>query len=162
MMTHRFETIQGRLVVGMKTITSVLTINERTKQLAQLFMPRRFEVSSRVGKHVFSIQNYGKDYVPSDLNSEFEKWVGIEVQNTNSLPEGMQSFIIQAGMYVVFSFKGSVSEFPKSRVYIFQEWLPNSGYQLESKAHFEILSEDYSKDLQNIEEEIWIPVKKIN
>jgi len=160
-MTHRIETIEDRLVVGMKTTTSVLTINEKTKRLAQSFMPRRSEVKFRIGKHVFSIQNYDKAYNPSDLNAEFEKWVAIEVDNIEKLPDGMSSFVIKAGMYAVFHFKGSVSEFPKSRAYIFQQWLPNSGYQLDYRAHFEILSEDYSKDLQNIEEDIWIPIKSV-
>lgn len=160
MMTHRIERIDDRLVVGMKTNASVITISEKTRALAQSFMPRRHEVSFRIGKHVFSIQNYGKGYVSSGLNSEFEKWVGVEVQNTNNLPLGMQPFIIKSGMYAVFSFIGSVSDFPKSRAYIFQEWLPSSKYKLDQKAHFEILSEDYSKDLQHIEEEIWIPIQE--
>lgn len=161
MMEHRIEIIEDRLVVGMKTNTSVLTINDNTKALAQLFMPRRAEVTSRIGKHVFSIQNYRIDYQPSDVNSEFEKWVGVEVKESVNLPEGMEAFVVLSGTYAVFSFKGAVSDFPKSRAYIFQEWLPNSEYQLDQKAHFEILSEDYSKDLQHIEEEIWIPIKKI-
>lgn len=161
MMHYRITDIEDFLVVGMKTRTSVLTINEQTKQLAQLFMPRRHEVNSRIGKHVFSIQDYGKDYSSEDLYLEFDKWIAIEVQNSDDLPEGMDSFIINGGTYAVFSFKGAVSEFPRSRAYIFEEWLPNSGYQLDHKVHFEILSEDYSKDLQHIEEDIWIPVKKI-
>lgn len=159
MMTHRIIHIKDRFVVGMKTKTSVLTINEKTKELAQSFMPRRAEITSRVGKHVFSIQNYGEDYNPSNLNSEFEKWVAVEVHETDTIPSDMEAFVIASGSYAVFDFKGTVSEFPKRRAYIFQEWLPNSGYQLDLKAHFEILSEDYSKDLQNIEEEIWIPIR---
>ena len=124
-------------------------------------MPRRHEVLSRIGKHVFSIQNYGKDFLPANPNSEFDKWIGVEVENTHDIPEAMESFVITSGTYVVFSFKGSFSEFPKQRAYIFQEWLPDSGYQLDQKAHFEILNEDYSKDLQNIAEDIWIPVKQV-
>lgn len=160
-MKYRIEIIKDRFVIGMKTRTSVLNINENTKQLAQVFMPRRHEVLSRIGKHVFSIQNYGKDFTPANPNSEFDKWIGIEVENTSDIPKGMDSFVISSGTFVVFSFKGSVSELPKQRAYIFQEWLPNSGYQLDQKAHFEILSEDYSKDLQNIKEEIWIPIKQV-
>ena len=159
-MEHRIEVIEDRYVVGVKTKTSVLTINEKTRELAKSFMPRRHEITSRIGKHVFSIQDYGKDYSPTNPNSEFDKWVAIEVKELIDLPIGMESFVIKSGIYVVFSFKGSVSEFPKQRAFIFQEWLPNSDYQLDEKAHFEILSEDYSKDLQNIEEDIWIPVKK--
>ena len=160
-MIHRIETIEDRLVIGMKTRTSVLTINDKTKELAQLFMPRRHEVSSRTGDHVYSIQDYGKDYSPVDPNSKFDKWVAVEVKESKDVPRDMNLFVIKSGTYAVFSFKGSVSEFPKQRAYIFGEWLPNSKYQIDYRAHFEILNEDYSKDLQNIEEDIWIPVKKI-
>lgn len=160
MMISRIETIEDRLVVGMAIQTSFLNINEDTKQLAQTFMPRRAEVNSRIGKHVFSIQNYGSSFMPSNPKSEFEKWVGVEVTDFNNVPDGMKTFVISSGTYVVFNFKGSESEFSKSRVYIFKEWLPNSGYQLDQKAHFEILNEDYSKDFHNIEEEIWIPIIK--
>jgi AraC family transcriptional regulator len=161
MMQHRTQVIADRLVVGMKTKASVLTINEQTRQLAQRFMPRRHEVNSRIGKHVFSIQDYPSNYSFVDANSEFDKWVAVEVQNAHYLPESMDSFVIKSGTYAVFCFKGTVSDVSKSRAYIFQEWLPNSGYQLDQKAHFEILSEDYSKDLQHIEEDIWIPILKI-
>lgn len=160
MMTHRIEHIDERFVVGMNTQTSLLSINDKTRQLAQSFMPRRAEVQSRIGKHVFSIQNYTKDYDPKDVNSEFEKWVAVEVESLEDVPEDMAEFVIASGTYVVFSFKGAMSDFPESRRYIFQEWLPQSGYQLDQKAHFEILSEDYSKDLQNIKEEIWIPIRE--
>lgn len=160
MMHFRIQNIEDLLVVGMKTRASVLTINEQTKRLAKLFMPRRHEVNSRIGNHVFSIQDYGNDYSPDNLNLEFDKWIAVEVQNFQGLPDGMDSLVIKSGTYAVFSFKGAVSEFPKSRAYIFEEWLPNSEYQLDKKAHFEILNEDYSKNLQQITEEIWIPIKK--
>lgn len=159
-MISRIETIEDRLVVGMAIQTSFLNINEDTKQLAQSFMPRRAEVNCRIGKHVFSIQNYGSSFTPSNPKSMFEKWVAVEVSQTDKLPNGMQSFLIKSGTYVVFSFKGPISNFPQARTYIFQEWLPKSGYALDQKAHFEILNEDYSKDFHNIEEEIWIPIIK--
>lgn len=161
MMQHCIQVIKDRLIIGMKTKASVLTINEKTRQLAKRFMPRRHEVNSRIGKHVFSIQDYGRNYSFVNAHSKFDKWVAVEVQNADNMPKGMDSFVIKSGTYVVFSFKGAISEFPKSRAYIFEAWLPNSGYQLDHKAHFEILSEDYSKDLQQIEEDIWIPILKM-
>ncbi|WP_109681200.1 GyrI-like domain-containing protein [Xanthomarina spongicola] len=161
MMQHRIEQIKDRCVVGIKANMTIQTIQQETGNLARQFMPRRHEVASRVGKLVFSIQNYGnlkmKDVTPQ---TRFEKWLGVEVSNINHIPEGMETFILEAGTYAVFSYKGSIEDFPKSRQYIFQEWLPNSMYQLDNRAHFEELSENYSKDLQNTEEDIWIPIKK--
>jgi AraC family transcriptional regulator len=44
--------------------------------------------------------------------------------------------------------------------YIFGEWLPNSSYELDTREHFEILSEGYRPDDRDAEEEIWIPIRK--
>ena len=159
-MKHRIEQTKDRYVVGMKTNLTIQSIQQETGNLARQFMPRRHEVVSRIGKHVFSIQDYGnlqmKDITPQ---TTFEKWIGIEVSNFDAIPEGMETFVLKAGTYAVFTYKGSIQDFPKSRQYIFQDWLPNSNYQIDNKAHFEELSEDYSKDLQNTEEDVWIPVK---
>ena len=159
-MTYRIEHIKARIVVGMKTNTTAIRINESTKQIAQRFMPRRSEVQNRIGNHVLSIQNYGSDYNPSDITSEFEKWVAVEVSGVENMPSDMEEFIIGEGTYAVFNFKGALSDFPKSRAFIFGEWLPNSGYRLAQNPHFEIMNEDYSKDLSNVEEDIWIPIIK--
>lgn len=158
-MQHRIENANDRLVVGIKTKMTIQTIQQETGILARQFMPRRHEVSSRIGTHVFSIQDYGnlnmKDITPQ---TTFEKWVGVEVSNIDAIPESIESYVLKAGMYAVFTYKGSIQDFPKCRQYIFQDWLPNSKFQLDNRAHFEVLPENYSKDLQNTEEEIWIPI----
>ena len=68
---------------------------------------------------------------------------------------------VECGPNAVFTFNGALSDFPKSRAYIFGEWLPQSGYRLDQNPHFEIMNEDYSKDLSNVEEDIWIPISKL-
>jgi AraC family transcriptional regulator len=163
MMQHRIEHTNDRFVVGIKASMSIQTIQQETGNLARQFMPRRHEIVSRVGEHVFSIQDYGnlqmKDLTPQ---TTFEKWIGVEVSNFDKIPDGMETYILKSGTYAVFTYKGSIQDFPKSRQYIFQDWLPNSNYQLDNRAHFEELSENYSKDLQNTEEDVWIPVKEVN
>lgn len=161
MITPRIEQIEDRLVVGMKTTTSIMDIGMNTKKLAQVFMPRRAEVKNRIGTHVFSIQDYGPNYNPQDRTAMFDKWVAVEVEAIEAIPNEMESFLIVSGTYAVFDFKGAVADFPKVKAYIFREWLPKSGYQLDQKVHFELLNEDYSKDLQNVEEEIWIPIIEV-
>lgn len=158
MMEFRIESIEDVKVVGMRALMSISTINAETGNLARRFMPRRYEVVSRIEKHVYSIQNYGPDF-DSMPETKFEKWIGIEVSDFQDIPPEMETFILKGGPYAVFDFKGAIQDFPKSRQYIFNEWLPNSGYNLDPRPHFEILSENYSRDLQNIEEEVWVPVK---
>ncbi|GGG33558.1 hypothetical protein GCM10010976_01600 [Bizionia arctica] len=159
-MKHRIEETKDRLVVGIKANMSLQTIQQETGNLARQFMPRRHEISSRLGKHVFSIQDYGElEMKDITARTTFEKWVGVEVSNLDDIPKGMEPFILKAGTYAVFTYKGATQDFPKSRQYIFQDWLPNSDFELDNRAHFEELSENYSKYLQNIEEDVWIPIK---
>jgi AraC family transcriptional regulator len=44
-------------------------------------------------------------------------------------------------------------------MYIFNTWLPKSGYQLDRRPHFEILGEKYKNNNPDSEEEIWIPIQ---
>ena len=158
-MKYEIRQIQDIKIIGQSTTVTVTTINDKTRALAQQFMPRRHEIVAREGQHVFSIQDYNSAYNPNSPHSEFEKWVGVEVTDFEHIPDGMSSLILKGGTYAVFEYKGAMKDFPNSRAYIFNEWLPNSNYKLALKAHFEILSENYSKDLNNIEEEVWIPLQ---
>lgn len=44
--------------------------------------------------------------------------------------------------------------------YIFGTWLPNSGYIMDDRPHFEILGAKYKNNDPESEEEIWIPIKE--
>lgn len=72
----------------------------------------------------------------------------------------MESFTLKGGTYAVFQYKGMAANFPKVWQNIFTQWLPNSRYVLDDRAHFEKLPENYNPLDPNAEEEIWIPVKE--
>lgn len=61
-------------------------------------------------------------------------------------------------MYAVFDYKGSSDDGSVFK-YIFNTWLPQSGYQLDNRPHFEVLGDKYRNSDPNSEEEIWIPIK---
>jgi AraC family transcriptional regulator len=44
--------------------------------------------------------------------------------------------------------------------YIFQTWLPASGYEYDNREQFEIMGEKYHHMDPRSEEEVWIPVRK--
>jgi AraC family transcriptional regulator len=91
---------------------------------------------------------------------EFDKRAGLEVRDFNTVPPGMETFIIPAGKYAVFSHIGTASDAPKTFGYIFGTWLPQSDYKVDLRPHFEILGEKYRRDDPDSEEEVWIPVKQ--
>ena len=58
-----------------------------------------------------------------------------------------------------FLHRGPASEGMKTYQYIFQTWLPVSGYRLDDRPHFAVMGEKYKKEDPDSEEEIWVPVK---
>ena len=90
---------------------------------------------------------------------EFERWAAMEVTHFESIPADMEAFIMEEGLYAVFLHKGAASSGPNTFKYIFETWLPNSGYIYDDRPQFEILGEKYKNEDPDSEEEIWIPIK---
>lgn len=131
-----------------------------TRLLWSSFMPLQQEIKNKKGSDLYSLQIYPPDFF-NHFNPEtiFEKWAAVEVTDFSMVPSQMESLVIPEGTYVVFLFKGNVSEASKAFQYIFNTWLPGSGYQLDNRPHFELLGERYKNNDPDSEEEIWIPVK---
>jgi len=136
--------------------------NNKTHQLWRSFMLDRQAIKKTVGTDLFSAQVYDevlyfKNFNP---NVEFTKWAAIEVENQEEIPNNFKAFTIESGLYAVFLHKGTVAEFPKTFQYIFNNWLPQSGYKLDDRPHFELLGKKYKNNSPDSEEEVWIPIKK--
>jgi AraC family transcriptional regulator len=157
MIIPHIETIAKKKLIG-KSLTMSFS-NNRTSELWQSFMSRRKEIQNAVGTDLFNIQIYENLNPFEDFNPEvvFEKWASIEVTDFNSIPAGMEAFTLQEGLYAVFDYKGNSPEIFQN---IFQKWIPNSGYELAHRPHFEVLGEKYKNNDPDSEEEIWIPIQK--
>lgn len=154
-------TVSEKKFVGKRTAMSFS--NNKTEELWRGFMIQRKEIKNTIGQDLYSLQIYPplffEDFNP---NITFEKWALTEVHNFNEIPSGMESFTLIPGMYAVFLYKGTASDAGAAFEYIFKEWLPNSGYTLDQRPHFEILGEKYSNHDADSEEGIWIPIKFLN
>ena len=93
------------------------------------------------------------------LTNEFERWATVEVSTFDHVPPEMETFVLQGGLYAVFDYKGLNTDSSIFQ-YIYNTWLPTSGYDLDDRLHFEVLGEKYKNNDPASEEEIWIPVKK--
>ena len=154
----RIEILTEKKLAG-KRMTMSFT-DDQTFQLWHSFMPRRKEIRNRVGTDLYSLQVYEPFYFDNfNPGKLFEKWAAVEVSDFNNIPDEMEGFILQSGLYAVFLHKGTASDGPKTFQYIFGTWLPDSEYLLDNRPHFEILGEQYKKDDPDSEEEIWIPIK---
>ncbi len=158
-MIPRIEILTEKKIIG-KRMTMTYS-NNKTFELWRSFMPGRNEIKNPKTSALFSIQVYKADFNFNnfDLNAEFEKWAGIEVQDFSTPPEGMESLILKDGLYAVFVHKGPASQGEKTFRYIFSVWLPESEYIIDYRPHFEILGEKYKNESPDSEEEVWIPIK---
>ena len=150
------KSLKPKKLVGLSLEMSLS--DNKTGELWQQFMPRRAEIKNRVSKNFISMQKYGENwkFSPTDI---FTKWAVVEVSSFNEVPQGMETYLLQGGMYAVFTHKGPASEAAKTMQYIFGTWLPESDYITDNREHFEVLPEGYNPMDLNAEEEIWIPVQ---
>lgn len=144
-------------LVGMRR--SMSFAQNSTPLLWQTFMPRRKEVKA-VNANLFSVQLYPQGFFDRfDPNAQFEKWAAVQAASETEIPEGMEALTIPQGLYAVFHYKGNPDNGADVFRYILTEWLPQSGYRLDARPHFEILGERYKNNSDDSEEDIYIPIK---
>ena len=157
-MTPKIVTISTKKLIGFSIKMSLL--DNKTQTIWQLFMPRLKEITNAVSADLFSLQNYPENYFTNFTpETIFTKWAAVEVKNFDTIPNGFEKLELSSGKYAVFNHKGNTEMFAKTAQYIYTEWLPNSGFQLNNKPHFEVLGDNYlGHENPESEEEIWIPI----
>lgn len=156
---QKIVTIPAKKLVGMNIRTSLS--DNRTFKLWSTFKPRVREITNRKNSDFYSIQIFDGDLAIDKFTPQtvFEKWAAVEVDSFEQVPDGLKTFTIPAGRYALFIHKGLPEMFPKTSQYIFEEWLPSSGFELDNRPHLEIMDKNYRPDDQQAEEQVWIPVK---
>ena len=159
MMKPRMETIPERKLVGKRIEMSAM--QNKTGILWKDFMKERHRIKNTASEILYSLQIYDSDYFTNfDPSRRFTKYALVEVENFDHVPDQMEPFILPGGLYAVFFYKGLPGEGAKVFQYIFGKWIPNSGYIVDSRPHFELLGDKYKNKSPDSEEEIWIPVRK--
>lgn len=146
-------------LLGLNIQTSLS--ENRTRELWRAFGPRQKEIKNRIGSETYSVEIYEAEFDMKNFTpqTKFEKWAAIAVSDFDKIPEGLETLTIPAGKYARFNYKGLFKDYPLFAQYIFQEWLPSSGFKLDDRPHFEVMSEKYFGPLNpDSEEEIWIPI----
>ncbi|MDO6597149.1 GyrI-like domain-containing protein [Oceanihabitans sp. 2_MG-2023] len=158
-MLPRIETVSEKKLVGKAVKMSL--IDNKTFELFSGFMPNRNLIKTTIGSDIYEVTEYNVDYFKNfNPNNNFKKWATLEVENTENIPEGMQSITIASGLYAVFTYKGLAKDFSKMMQYIFTEWLPSSEYALDNRLHFNVLGQKYIHDSPASEEDVYLPIKQ--
>ncbi len=132
--------------------------NDLSVVLWQGFMPRRHEITNRLGDDLYSVQIYPEAF-DFGMHTTFTKWATVPVNCGVAIPEGMEVLEIPEGLYAVFTYHGIPAHAGPFFRRIFTEWLPASAYVLDDRPHFEILGSLYKHNDSSSEETVWIPVK---
>jgi AraC family transcriptional regulator len=155
-MDAKIITVPERKLAG-KKIEMTFARNQ-TADLWRSFMPQRNSLES-IGDVLFSIAVYPEYFFRNfDATAVFEKWAAVEVASFDSVPGGWETLIIPSGTYAVFHYVGSSADAREIFGYIFNDWLPQSGYKLDNRPHFEILGAKYKNNDSASEEDIYIPI----
>jgi AraC family transcriptional regulator len=156
-MTPRIETTNEKKLVGKRLTMSFA--HYKMGELWQSFIPGRKEITNNLTSHLISMVVYKTthfaDFKPTN---EFERWAAVEVADFDNVPNEMETFVLQSGLYAVFDYKGLSTDNSVFQ-YIFETWLPGSDYVLDHRPHFEVLGDKYKNNDPASEEEIWIPIK---
>ena len=152
------QTLTQKQLVGKSTRMSL--VNNKTPMLWKSFMQERKSIQHTIGTDLYSLQVYDKLYYENfSPQAEFTKYALIEVSDFETIPEGMERFELESGLYAVFMYKGLPQDFKEAFQYIFYHWLPNSEYELDHRPHFEVLGTTYNPTDKESEEAVWIPIK---
>ncbi len=155
-MEPKIEVLYQKKLLGSHITMS--TVQNKTAQLWGAFVPQMKNIKNRASADKISMQLYPPSYFEHfDASTKFEKWATVEVTDFEFIPNGIEPFTLEGGLYAVFSYKG-ISSDTSIFQYIFGEWLPKSAYEVDNRPHFEILGEKYANNDPNSEEEIWIPI----
>lgn len=120
------------------------------------FMPNRKDVINVMNENFIAMQVY------SDFNTmekSFDIWACVEVSSFENIPEGMNSITLPKGEYAVFLHKGMNAAETYQK--IMTEWLPNSGYEVDDRPHFQVMGAKYKNGSEDSEEDFYVPVKSI-
>ncbi|KPL00920.1 MAG: hypothetical protein AMJ91_02615 [candidate division Zixibacteria bacterium SM23_73_3] len=138
-------------VVGMKYRGK----NEKNEipQLWEKFMSRAGEIKRRANAFGYGVtDNY------DEKTGEFDYLAGLEVQDASDVPEGMESWQVPDQTYAAFPC--NLKNIREAFQQIYQQWLPQSGYQRADGPDFEFYDENFKPDQDKLDMFIYIPVKK--
>jgi AraC family transcriptional regulator len=95
---------------------------------------------------------------PTD--GSFEYTAGLIVHKGEDVPDGFVVRHVPEHTYAVFAHKGDLPSLSKTYEYIYETWLPQSGYELAAKLDFEYYNEDFKDFAPDSVFYIYIPIKK--
>jgi len=156
-LSPRFETAGPLLIAGLREPLDEHAAH-KIPQLWQRLVSCWDDIPQRVGTADYGLCIHLQGH-------EYYYMAGCAVWDFTGLPEAFSPFIIPSQHYAVFTHAGHVTCIRNTIDFIFDQWLPDSGYQLLQHQHnslhfFERYGEQFDPLIGEGDIEIWLPVVK--
>lgn len=96
---------------------------------------------------------------PNASHGEFEYVASFRVDQVADVPDGMVARHVPAHKYAVFTHAGALDKLGDTYRYIYQVWLPQSGYEIAEMLDFELYDQDFKDFAPDSRFYIYVPVK---
>ena len=150
--------ISNTYLLGIHKTMSIA--EDQTKALWQEFAPKIKEIQNRSNSNLYSASEYPESHFHSfQPHSRFKKWATVAIKDSRIVSEEFEFLNIKASKYAVFNYTGKPSLAADSFMYIYSQWLPKSGFQLDNRPHLAIMGDEYKGEFDDSKESFWIPIK---
>jgi AraC family transcriptional regulator len=136
--------------------TEMSLSNNKTQLLWNNFRRQQKQSNPVDPDFLYSVNVYPERYFETfNPETTFMKYALVSAEYAEGMDLPWETFVLPEGLYAVFDHKG-----PDTSIfqYIYTQWLPQSGYKLDSRPHFEKLPAGYMPGHPESEEEIYIPI----
>lgn len=130
--------------------------NQEITQLWGAFNQRSAEIRNQLPEAAYGVCILLAD-APEGV---FEYVAGFAVSVVEDLPAGMVVRQIPALTYAAFTHRGALNTLHQTYEAIYQDWLPQSGYELAAQLDMEVYDERFKDFSPDSELDLYVPVKK--
>jgi AraC family transcriptional regulator len=106
----------------------------------------------------YGLEIYGPEFMPE------HNWTympAVQVSDLSQLSGTLFGKTLPACTYAVFTAKHGLASIPEAFMYVYQTWLPSSGYEVAYPFDFELYDDErFHGDGPNEEIDVYIPIKK--
>ena len=146
--------VEAPFISGLSAEKTNLTV---IPEIWNAFNQRHDQLRQRVGTATFGVISCKASEL-DEREDDLLYLAGAEVCGEDSLPAGMVTRRIPAGLYAVFTHKGPVSAIDDSLRYVYATWLPASPYERGNGPEFEIYDERFKGEQPDSAFEFAIPI----
>lgn len=160
MQTPNIVLLPDTHLIGMRTQTTLAT--HHPAELWRKFRTQTKHIPLLAETGFYSVQFYPPSFYTGHFTPDtpFEKWAALHPHTMpNPLPSDIEICTLSGGLYAVFVHTGGTATFFQTANYIYNEWIPNSPYQLDTRAHFEIMPANALPNQTDYSENVYIPIK---